>query len=147
MDDLIKILQASFAPCVLISGLGLLLLTTTNRLGRSIDRIRLLCQDLKRSSGEDKQVLQEQVAVLYKRCRFLQFSIALLTMSIFFASVIIFALFSAYILGVRPELPVKFSFMASLVSLIIALFLFMLDIRLTLHSVKMEIKRVGEVEK
>jgi len=141
VDDLIKVLQASFAPCVLISGLGLVLLTMTNRLARPIDRIRLLCQDLKGSSGEDKKMLQEQVAIFYKRCRILQTAIALITASIFFASVIVLVLFSAYILHINPEVLVKLFFIASLISLIASLLFFMLDIRLTLNSIKIEVRR------
>jgi len=141
MDSLIKILQASFAPCVLISGLGLLLLVLTNRLARPIDRIRLLCKELTALSGHDKQTVQDQVMILYQRCRLLQASIALTTLSIFFASVIVFVLFFTYILEVQSGILVKFFFAASLLSLISSLLCFMLDVRLSLHSVKMEVDR------
>ena len=141
MENLISVLQASFAPCVLISGLGLLLLTMSNRLARPIDRIRLLCHDLKGSSGKEKMVLREQIEILYKRCRLLQISIALVTASVFFTSVIVLVLFSAYIFNIHPELLVKFFFIVSLISLIASLLFFMLDIRLVLNSLKIEIRR------
>ena len=40
--DLVPILQMAVGPVILISGVGLLLLSMTNRLGRVIDRSRLL---------------------------------------------------------------------------------------------------------
>ena len=42
----VQILTASIAPVIVISGVGLLLLSITNRYGRAIDRARLLMRDL-----------------------------------------------------------------------------------------------------
>ena len=44
--ELVPILQTAIGPALLISGVGLLLLTMTNRLGRVVDRARLLVQQL-----------------------------------------------------------------------------------------------------
>ena len=40
--QLLPVLQTAIGPMILISGIGLLLLTMTNRLGRAIDRTRTL---------------------------------------------------------------------------------------------------------
>ena len=40
--QMIPVLQTAIGPMILISGLGLILLTMTNRLGRTIDRVRIL---------------------------------------------------------------------------------------------------------
>lgn len=40
VTELIPVLQTAISPMILISGLELLLLTMTNRLGRAIDRAR-----------------------------------------------------------------------------------------------------------
>ena len=141
MDDLIKVLQASFAPCVLISGLGLLLLTIANRLARPVDRIRLLCREMERASEQEKPALREQIRILYKRSRLLQASIALITASIFFVSALVFLLFSAYIFNVHLEFLVKLFFMVSLICLMAALLFFLQDIRWVLNSIKVEIRR------
>ena len=42
LEKIIPMLQVAIGPVILISGIGLLLLTMTNRLGRAIDRARLL---------------------------------------------------------------------------------------------------------
>ena len=39
LTDLVPILQMAIGPVILISGVGLLLLSMTNRLGRAIDSI------------------------------------------------------------------------------------------------------------
>ena len=44
--EMIPVLQTAIGPMILISGLGLILLTTTNRLRRTIDRVRILTAEL-----------------------------------------------------------------------------------------------------
>ena len=44
LAEIIPVLQVSIGPVILISGVGLLLLTMTNRLGRAIDRARQLAR-------------------------------------------------------------------------------------------------------
>ena len=144
MDDLIKVLQASFAPCVLISGLGLLLLTLANRLGRPLDRIRILCRELEHAPREEKKALQEQIQILYKRSRFLQFSLALVTLSMFFVSTIILTLFGAFTLHVDLVLLIKLFFAMSILCLMASLFFFFLDIQFVLNSIRLQITRSFE---
>jgi hypothetical protein len=48
--EFIDFLQACITPVALISGVGLLLLTITNRLGRTIDRTRQLVAELNRTA-------------------------------------------------------------------------------------------------
>jgi hypothetical protein len=45
--ELIPVLQVAVGPVILVSGVGLLLLTMTNRLARVIDRSRLLYRELR----------------------------------------------------------------------------------------------------
>ena len=47
LKELIPVLQVAIGPVILISGVGLLLLTLTNRYGRTIDRARQLMRELR----------------------------------------------------------------------------------------------------
>jgi len=139
IDHLSSVLQASIAPCVLISGLGLLLLSMTNRLARPIDRARSLNNELKKNLGADTSGLEKQIVILYKRCRLLQMAIGLITVSVFFLSIIILMLFSTYIFNLNISLMIQALFTLSLVCTILSLVYFFMDIRLTLNSLKLEI--------
>lgn len=139
IDNLIKILQASIAPCVLISGIGLLLLSMTNRLARPIDRIHVLINKLGSVPSGTVPLLHAQIRILYKRCRLLQLAIALMTISIFLTSVIILMLFSTYVFRFSLEPLIKFLFSGALISIILSLLLFFYDICLSLSSLKMEV--------
>ena len=50
--QLIPVLQTAIGPTILISGVGLLLLTMTNRLARTIDRTRATARELADASEE-----------------------------------------------------------------------------------------------
>jgi len=147
IDDLIKILQASIAPVVLISGVALILLSMTNRLGRSTDRIRLLCSELKSDVKQDIPFFKRQIDILYQRCQFLQMAIVLSIISIVCVSVIIFVLFSIYIFHINFIGLVEFLFVAGLTTLIVSLLLFLQDVRFALRSLKIEIERTLKLKK
>jgi len=141
-QDLIQVLQASIAPTVLISGVGLLLLSMVNRLARPIDRIRLLGRELKTASKQEAALLQEQIDILYKRCQLLQKVISLAIASIVCVSLIILLLFSTHIFNLNLSAAVEIIFTLGLIFLIGSLICFLWDIQQALHSVKIEINRI-----
>ncbi len=140
IENIVKIMQASVAPCVLISGFGFLLLTMTNRLGRATDRARTLHTEFKTASPKDQKELGEQIVIFYKRCLILQKAIALLTVSIFFIIVDVLLLFMTFIAEINLQLMIEAFFIGSLLCLIASLASFFIDIRMTLQSLKIELK-------
>lgn len=143
IQSLVNILQASIAPCVLVSGLGLLLLSMTNRLARSIDRCRQLNDELQLANEEEAENLQRQVAILYERCLLLRTSIGFNIASVFFASLIVLLIFSMSIFRLNLSVIVELIFAFSLLSLISSLIFLFLDIRKGLNSLRIEIKMNG----
>ena len=71
LNELIPVLQVATGPVILISGVGLLLLTMTNRLGRTIDRARQLAREVN-SPDANRTHVAEQVATIYRRARVLR---------------------------------------------------------------------------
>jgi hypothetical protein len=61
VSDLIPILQVSIGPVILISGVGLLLLTLTNRLGRIVDRSRILFLEMQKEESPDRKLIPSQI--------------------------------------------------------------------------------------
>jgi len=138
IDTVIKSLEASVAPCLLISGFGFLLLTMTNRLGRASDRIRILHEKINGLSREEKDNTCHQIKILFRRCQYLQSAIALLVFSIFFVSLNVLLLFSTLLFPINTNILIEIFFATSLICLIISLFYFLLDIRITLKSLRIE---------
>lgn len=135
----IQILQASIAPCVLISGAGLLLLAMVNRLARPIDRIRLLCSHLKSNPNEDHQGIHDQIRILYKRCGFLRRAIVYIIANVIFVALIILLLFLIALYDFQLVFLINLFFVLSLSCLIISLVYFFMDVWLALESLKIEI--------
>src|SRR3954454_16389160 len=96
--DLVPILQMAVGPGILISGVGLLLLSMTNRLGRVIDRSRLLAEALRKAHGHDRSRLMSQLGILSRRARLVRLSIMMAGLSVLLAAVLIIALFLAALL-------------------------------------------------
>ena len=141
-ENLIQSLQAAIAPCIFISGLGLLLLTMTNRLGRSIDRIRTFTAAIKEAAAQEIPGIRAQIAIIYRRCRLLQTAIGLVATSMFFVSSIMLMLFSALAFNIQLVMLIKIFFAASLVCFILSLIFFFWDVRLSLDSLKIEMEHL-----
>ncbi|MBI9110638.1 DUF2721 domain-containing protein [Maridesulfovibrio ferrireducens] len=139
-SELIRIMQGSIAPVILISGVGLILLSMTNRLARPLDQIRKILLLLNSHSDVEVDYLHRELKILYKRCRILRSAIAMCVISIFFVSLVILMLFSTFLFELGIGLVIKICFALCIVSLISSLMLFLWDISLTLHGVRIEIR-------
>jgi len=142
-QNLIAILQASLTPVALISGVGLLLLSMTNRIARPIDRIRFLGKELKSASETDQKLYLRQIAILYKRCFLLKNAITAAVLSIVSASAIILFLFLMFAFSIDLTGLIECFFIGGLFTLVISLVYFLGDIRASLKSVQIEIERLN----
>jgi hypothetical protein len=140
LSELIPVLQVAVAPVSLISGVGLLLLSLTNRFGRAVDRSRQLIREMREADDENRGRLAEQVTILYRRARLIQISIILGTVSLLFAAVLIITLFFTALRHLELAVLISLLFMCCLGSLIGSLIAFIMDIRLSLKALKMEME-------
>ena len=143
LSQLIPVLQIAVGPVILISGIGLVLLSLTNRFARAADRVRQLLHEMRSAPAEIRQRLAEQVANLYERARLIQRAIIFSTISLLFAAVLIITLFLTALMKWESALIISVLFICCLVSLIISLIAFLMDIRLSLLALKMEMGEEG----
>ncbi len=141
ISALLVVLQTSLAPVVFISGVGLLVLSMTNRLGRPLDRIRALTLEIKTADGEQKRILLAEIDILFRRAKLLQMSVTLAVLSIFFIAMIILLLFVDVTFSAGLEGLILVLFSGSLLCLVGSLALFVWDIQLGLESIRIEINR------
>jgi hypothetical protein len=139
LATIIPILQLSIAPVILISGVGLLLLSMTNRLGRVVDRVRLLVREKKTATGEESFIIQSQLDILFRRAIIIRFSIAMAGMNILFDSLLIISIFVFSLLELDFALGIVLVFVLSLIFLIISIIAFLEDINMSLRAVKLEL--------
>ncbi|MBF0490827.1 MAG: DUF2721 domain-containing protein [Candidatus Omnitrophica bacterium] len=139
--DFTQVLQASIAPCVMISGVGLLLLSFSNRLSRPLDRVRQLKKEHEHAPEDQKEIIYQQIEIFYNRCKLLRNAVGALTISLFFISSVILILFISLSLQLEILKPiVRIGFVLSLLSMIAGLLFFFKDVGETLRSIRLEIR-------
>jgi hypothetical protein len=133
-------LAASIAPVIVISGVGLLLLSMTNRHSRVIDRARELTRDVEEAvEPARRELLVEELRILYRRARILRRAIILSSVSILFVGVTVLSLFAAQLLKERADYISIPSFGLSLIALIGSLYFFIRDVGVSLTALELEI--------
>lgn len=137
--ELVPVLQIAIGPMILISGVGLLLLSMTNRLGRVIDRARILDRELRPGSLDDPHRNREQLRILLVRARLLRRAIVLASLSVLLAACLIISLFLATLLRLSAGGLIMVLFMGCLGTLIAAMIEFIRDINNTLVALKLEV--------
>jgi len=138
-SELVPLLQTAVSPMVLISGVGLLLLSMTNRLGRIVDRTRALAIRMHEAEGPEKEAVHQQLRILGERAHIVRRSIALYGFSMLFAAVLVILLFITSLAGV--DVPWLFAtlFILSLLCLITAIVEFIRDVNVSLAPVALEV--------
>ena len=139
IDELTRVLQLSISPVALISGVGLLLLSMTNRLGRTIDTIRELSREMDSATPLQAGNLTVQIRIIYKRSRVLQASITLASVSVLCTGMIVFCLFAIYALRIPLYVLVLWLWGIGLGALVASLALFVHDVTLSLAALKHEV--------
>lgn len=139
IDELIPVLQIAIGPVILISGVALLLLTMTNRLGRVVDRSRLLWRELRQVPDEHRDAINAQLRILTTRAHLLRLAITLASVSLLFAAVLIITLFLIVLLRFEGAWLIVVLFTACMLSLIGALIAFIKDVNQTLVAFKLDI--------
>jgi hypothetical protein len=140
--DLVPTIQIAVGPVILISGVGLLLLSMTNRLGRVIDRARQLCDVVRRSPKDDRDRLVAQLYILSRRARVIRSAIALSTASVLLAAVLIIGLFLSALFHWETAVIIALLFIACLGALIASLIVFLHDVNLALQAFDVEVADV-----
>jgi hypothetical protein len=143
LTDLITTLQLSIGPVILISGVSLILLSMTNRLGRVIDRSRLLSRELLGASDTDRKRILAGLRILSRRANIARAGIALAILSILLTSLLIISLFLGALLQMDIAAFVVTLFILCMLSLVSSLFLFLFDINLSLKALWLEIPPEG----
>jgi len=140
LTELIPVLQLAIGPVVLISGVGLLLLSMTNRLGRVIDRTRSLKHDYEQADSHHKVSLLEQIKIVRYRSHLIRTAILFAAISILCVTALIFVIFMFAMLNINAALPIVVLFSGSMLALIISLVYFLRDMYKALAAVEIDIK-------
>ena len=136
--DLAHTISLSVAPVFLLAGIAGFLNVMSGRLGRVIDRARIIEARCSRSHQAAEQAKAErELRILWRRVSVTQGSIALCTAAGLLVCTVIVGLFVGGFWALDLDTPVVVLFVMALLLLICSLVLFLKEIQLATRTLKM----------
>jgi hypothetical protein len=135
--ELVPLLQVAVGPVILISGIGLLLLSMTNRFGRVIDRTRQLAEAARHPGSGDARY-HAQIQMLRRRAGLLRLAIILAVASVLAAAALVITIFVTALLQSDAALHVVVLFLTCMALLIFSLIVFIMDLNLSLEAMNLD---------
>lgn len=128
VGNIVHIIQLSVAPVFLLTGIGTILNVMTNRLGRIIDRARLLEGKLEVCPPEAADNIKTQLSTLSLRSKLIGRAISLCTATALLVCAVIAALFLGHFLVVDISYFVAGLFILAMLLLVMGLLWFLREI-------------------
>jgi hypothetical protein len=126
-------------PVILISGVGLLLLSMTNRFGRVVDRARHVSGISRTAQPSEHGPLHAQLEMLRRRAKLLRTAITLAVLSVLMSALLVMTIFITAVTLSEVGSPIVILFLSAMSFLIAALIVFLQDLNLSLAAMNLEI--------
>jgi hypothetical protein len=143
LAQLIPVLQTAIGPLVMISAVGLLVLTMTNRIGRAIDRARILAAQLPNADPAGRSAIQGQLRILWNRAHWLRAAITLAALNALSAAVLVILLFFTALWQLETAWLISGLFVFGMACQIGSLIAFLNDINKSLLALRIELLTAG----
>ncbi len=123
-----QVIQLAVAPVFLLAGVGTTLNVLATRIGRIIDRARLMEDRLQTASPQHAEELHSRLRVLSRRASLINRAIALCVLCGLLVSLVVAALFVSSSLRIDLAMPIAIAFVVALLSLAAALIYFLREV-------------------
>ena len=129
-----QVVQAAIAPVFLLAGVATTLNVLASRIGRIIDRARVMEDRLQAATAEGARDLHARLRVLSRRATLINRAIGLCVLCGLLVSLVVAALFVSALLRIDLALPIAIAFVVALLSLAAALLHFLREVFLATAS-------------
>jgi len=133
---IVHAIQLAVAPVFLLTGLGALLTVMTSRLGRVIDRARLLEDRWEVQDEAARVAITVELEVLARRARLAGYAINLCTSAALLICIVIAALFIDVFTGTNLKWMVGALFVVAMMAVIGGLISFLREVYLATHTLR-----------
>lgn len=140
-SPLLPIIQAAVTPVILISGMGLLLLTMTNRMGRIMDRTRAYAAQFGQADPNKRQYLEQMFESTWRRAKIVRLALTFATSSMLMSAGLVIVIFLGVVLGRDFSGLMLTLFMGAILLLIAALAAFLRDVFVSLSALHVEVEQ------
>lgn len=140
-DSILPLIQLSITPVILISGLGALVISMTNRMGRIVDRTRLLAGLAREAKESDRGHLVAQLKVMFRRAKLMRLAMTLIVSSMFVSGLLIMLIFLSALTELHLEAGILAVFLVSVVLMLGGLAAFVADLWVSLVALDSDVRR------
>lgn len=140
-NALLPMIQLAITPVILITGLGSLMLSMTNRFGRIVDRTRILAVQAQGAKDDTRPHIEAQLRILYRRAQLVRRAVIFNTLGMFTSGTLVVVIFVSALAGVEAGLLILALFMGAIAFLLAALGYFLHDINLALKALGLEVDK------
>ena len=135
----LPIIQTAVTPVILLSGVGALMITLTNRMGRIVDRTRILAGQSQQAKPDNRSHIDEQLAIMWRRANLLRMAVTFAGLSMLLSCVLVMVIFVGAFFDRQFGIEMVTIFGLSVVCLILALVWFLRDIWISLAALHIEV--------
>lgn len=143
-SSFLPVIQLSITPVILLSGVGALLITLTNRMGRIVDRTRILAGQLHGAAAapaEERAHLDGQLTIMWRRARLVRLAVTFAGSSMLLSCMLVMVIFLDATMRREFAYELVAVFIMSILLLIASLGAFLRDIYVSLHALELEVER------
>lgn len=140
-SSFLPVIQTAITPVILLSGVGALMLTLTNRMGRIVDRTRALAGQLHAAAPADRAHLESQLNIMWRRAKLVRVAVTFAGLSMLLSCLLVIGIFVDVMAEDDFGLQLVVTFLASAMCLIASLVAFLRDIWMSLWALRFEVER------
>ena len=134
--DIAHVIQLAVAPVFLLSGVGVNLGVLANRLGRIIDRARLLETSVTSATGPGAEAMHAELLTLSRRAQLVNRAITLFTACALIICLLIATLFVGALTDLQLVAPLSGLFILAMLALIVGYLNFLREIFLATEGLR-----------
>lgn len=142
--DIALTIQLALAPAFLLVGIGQFLILATGRLGRVVDRARIIADILPREPGPEHDDCLKELRMLDRRMTVTGLSIFFGTVSMIAVCLVVAGLFATRLLDVALSGLTAAAFVGAMGLLILGLIAFLIEVYLANKSIHVRADLLGK---
>lgn len=134
LDDIAHVIELAVAPVFLLTAISTLINAMNGRLGRVVDRRRVVVEQLRNPETEDRSEAEEEMLLLARRSRLVYLSILFAVLSALLVFLVVAGAFIGALIGADLARGVAGLFVAALLAMVASLSLFLREIYLAVRA-------------
>ena len=144
-NSFLPVIQLAITPVILLSGVGALMLTLTNRMGRIVDRTRTLVGQIHAAPVGERAHIENQIGIMWRRAKLMRIAVTFAGLSMLLSCVLVMAIFVDATAEADFGFELVVIFVASIMCLIASLVAFLRDIFMSLWALRVEVERAEKL--